>query len=171
MINWCPECRTVISDLETEERDVAGNLWHICYKGVANAPDVTVATTRPETLLGDTGIAVHPNDKRWKDAVGKYVDVPLVGRTIQIVADSYADPEMGSGAVKLTPCHDPNDYAVGEQHGLEQIQVIGFDGKMPEAAGKYCGMDRYECREKLLDDLSKSGHLVETVEHLSLIHI
>ena len=169
MINWCPECRTVISDLETEERDVAGNLLHICYKGVAKAPDVTVATTRPETLLGDTGIAVHPNDKRWKDAVGKYVDVPLVGRTIQIVADSYADPEMGSGAVKLTPCHDPNDYAVGEQHGLEQIQVIGFDGKMTEAAGKYCGMDRYECREKLLEDLSKSGHLVETVEHIHAV--
>ncbi|MEE3235209.1 MAG: valine--tRNA ligase [Candidatus Latescibacterota bacterium] len=169
MINWCPECRTVISDLETEEREITGNLWHICYKGIGNASDVVVATTRPETLLGDTGIAVHPNDSRWKDAVGKCVELPLVGRSIGIVADFYADPEMGSGAVKLTPCHDPNDYAVGERHNLDQIQVIGFDGKMTEAAGKYCGMDRYECREKLLEDLKKSSHFREEIEHVHAV--
>jgi len=169
MINWCPECRTVISDLETEEREITGHLWHICYKGIDNAPDVVVATTRPETLLGDTGIAVHPNDKRWKDAVGKCVELPLVGRSIGIVADSYADPEMGSGAVKLTPCHDPNDYAVGERHDLEQIQVIGFDGKMTEAAEKYYGMDRYDCREKLLEDLRNSGHFREEIEHVHAV--
>lgn len=169
MINWCPECRTVISDLETEEREIKGHLWHICYKGIGNAPDVVVATTRPETLLGDTGIAVHPSDTRWKDAVGKCVEVPLVERSISIFADFYADPEMGSGAVKLTPCHDPNDYTVGERHNLEQIQVIGFDGKMTAAAGKYVGMDRYECREKLLEDLKNRGHLREVIEHVHAV--
>ena len=169
MINWCPECRTVISDLETEEREIKGHLWHICYEGIGNAPDVVVATTRPETLLGDTGIAVHPSDTRWKDAVGKCVEVPLVERSISIFADFYADPEMGSGAVKLTPCHDPNDYTVGERHNLEQIQVIGFDGKMTAAAGKYVGMDRYECREKLLEDLKNRGHLREVIEHVHAV--
>ena len=127
-----PEGLEVISDLETEERELDGHLWHIRYPGLDGGPDVVVATTRPETMLGDTGVAVHPSDERWSQAVGQRVLLPLVEREIPIVPDEYADPEMGSGAVKVTPCHDPNDYAIGERHDLEQIQVIGFDGNMTE---------------------------------------
>lgn len=165
MINWCPECRTVISDLETEERDVDGHLWHIRYKGLDGGSDVVVATTRPETMLGDTGVAVHPRDERWSAAVGRSVLLPLAERPIQIVADDYADPEMGSGAVKVTPCHDPNDYAIGERHGLPQIQVIGFDGVMTEEAGRFAGLDRYECRKKVVAELKEAGLLVDIVDH------
>jgi valyl-tRNA synthetase len=165
MINWCPECRTVISDLETEEREVDGHLWHIRYKGLEGGPDVVVATTRPETMLGDTGVAVHPRDERWIEAVGRSVLLPLAERPIQIVADDYADPEMGSGAVKVTPCHDPNDYAIGERHGLPQIQVIGFDGVMTEEAGRFAGLDRYECRKKVVAELKEAGLLVDIVDH------
>ena len=165
MINWCPECRTVISDLETEERDLDGHLWHIRYPGLDGGPDVVVATTRPETMLGDTGVAVHPSDKRWSEAVGQRVVVPLVDRAIPIVPDEYADPEMGSGAVKVTPCHDPNDYAIGERHDLEQIQVIGFDGIMTEEAGRFSGLDRYACRKQLIAELDEAGLLVEVADH------
>lgn len=165
MINWCPECRTVISDLETEERDLDGHLWHIRYPGLDGGPDVVVATTRPETMLGDTGVAVHPSDKRWSEAVGQRVVVPLVDRPIPIVPDEYADPEMGSGAVKVTPCHDPNDYAIGERHDLEQIQVIGFDGIMTEEAGRFAGLDRYACRKQLIAELDEAGLLVEVADH------
>ena len=165
MINWCPECRTVISDLETEERDLHGHLWHIRYPGLEGGPDVVVATTRPETMLGDTGVAVHPSDKRWSEAVGQRVVVPLVDRAIPIVPDEYADPEMGSGAVKVTPCHDPNDYAIGERHDLEQIQVIGFDGIMTEEAGRFAGLDRYACRKLLIAELDEAGLLVEVADH------
>ncbi len=165
MINWCPECRTVISDLETEERDLDGHLWHIRYPGLEGGPDVVVATTRPETMLGDTGVAVHPSDKRWSEAVGQRVVVPLVDRAIPIVPDEYADPEMGSGAVKVTPCHDPNDYAIGERHDLEQIQVIGFDGIMTEEAGRFAGLDRYACRKQLIAELDEAGLLVEVADH------
>lgn len=165
MINWCPECRTVISDLETEERDLDGHLWHIRYPGLEGGPDVVVATTRPETMLGDTGVAVHPSDKRWSEAVGQQVVVPLVDRAIPIVPDEYADPEMGSGAVKVTPCHDPNDYAIGERHELEQIQVIGFDGIMTEEAGRFAGLDRYACRKQLIAELDEAGLLVEVADH------
>ena len=165
MINWCPECRTVISDLETEERDLDGHLWHIRYPGLEGGPDVVVATTRPETMLGDTGVAVHPSDKRWSEAVGQRVVVPLVDRAIPIVPDEYADPEMGSGAVKVTPCHDPNDYAIGERHELEQIQVIGFDGIMTEEAGRFAGLDRYACRKQLIAELDEAGLLVEVADH------
>ena len=165
MINWCPECRTVISDLETEERDLDGHLWHIRYPGLEGGPDVVVATTRPETMLGDTGVAVHPSDKRWSEAVGQRVVVPLVDRAIPIVPDEYADPEMGSGAVKVTPCHDPNDSAIGERHELEQIQVIGFDGIMTEEAGRFAGLDRYACRKQLIAELDEAGLLVEVADH------
>jgi len=165
MINWCPECRTVISDLETEERELDGHLWHIKYPGLGGGPDVVVATTRPETMLGDTGVAVHPSDKRWSQAVGQRVLVPLVERAIPIVPDEYADPEMGSGAVKVTPCHDPNDYAIGARHDLEQIQVIGFDGNMTKEAGRFAGMDRYACRKQLISELDEAGLLVEVVDH------
>jgi len=166
MINWCPNCRTVISDLETEERDIAGHLWHIRYPSAKEGgPDVVVATTRPETMLGDTAVAVHPRDERWSGAVGAQVQLPLCKRLISIVADEYADPEMGSGAVKVTPAHDPNDYEMGQRHDLEQIQVIGFDGMMTEAAGRFAGLDRYVCREEVVKELQAAGLLVDIEDH------
>jgi len=163
MINWCPSCRTVISDLETEEIATQGHLWHLRYPGLDGGPDVVVATTRPETMLGDTGVAVHPTDARWQSAVGKRVLLPLMDRPIPIVADEYADPEMGSGAVKVTPSHDPNDYDVGLRHSLEQIQVIDFDGTMTDAAGEYAGLDRHECRSQVVSALQAAG-LLDRVE-------
>ena len=167
MINWCPRCGSVISDLETEEVLTAGRLWHIRYPGLEGGPDVVVATTRPETMLGDTGVAVHPGDGRWKDAVGGQVMLPLVDRPIPIVADDYADPEMGSGAVKVTPAHDPNDYEIGSRHGLEQILVIDFEAVMTARAGAFAGQDRYECRKNVVAALETAGLLVtvEDYEH------
>ncbi|MDA0745304.1 MAG: valine--tRNA ligase [bacterium] len=167
MVNWCPQCGTVISDLEVEEHELNGHLWHIRYPGLNGGPDVVVATTRPETMLGDTGVAVHPSDERWKEGVGKQVTLPLVGRAIPIVADEYADPEMGSGAVKVTPAHDPNDYEVGLRHDLAEIQVIGFDGQMMEAAGEFAGMDRYACRKAVVKQLEAAGLLdrIEEYQH------
>jgi valyl-tRNA synthetase len=163
MVNWCPQCGTVISDLEVEERETNGHLWHIRYPGADGGPDVVVATTRPETMLGDTGVAVHPDDDRWRDAAGKDVILPLMDRRIPIVKDEYADPEMGSGAVKVTPAHDPNDYEVGLRHGLVEIQVIGFDGAMTEEAGAYRGMERYACRKAVVEALQAAG-LMERIE-------
>ncbi len=165
MINWCPNCATVISDLETEEKVLDGHLWHIRYPGTDGGPDVVVATTRPETMLGDTGVAVHPGDRRWKEAIGKEVLLPLVERKIPIVADDYADPELGSGAVKLTPAHDPNDYDVGQRHNLPHIQVIGFDGAMTEEAGFCAGQDRYTCRQHLVEALEAAGLMEGVEEH------
>ena len=168
MVNWCPSCKTVISDLEVAEETIQGHLWHIRYPGLEGGPDVVVATTRPETMLGDTGVAVHPTDERWMDAVGKRVQLPLMERAIPIVADEYADPEMGSGAVKVTPAHDPNDYAVGERHGLPEVQVIGLDARMTSEAGSYAGMDRYACRKAVLQALGEQNLLeqVEDYEHM-----
>ncbi|HJP31806.1 MAG TPA: valine--tRNA ligase [Candidatus Latescibacteria bacterium] len=165
MINWCPHCGTVISDLETEERLTQGKLWHIRYPGCDGGPDVTVATTRPETMLGDTGVAVHPSDPRWQAAVGKQVMLPLMERAIPIVADEYADPEMGSGAVKVTPAHDPNDYEVGARHDLPQVVVIGFDGVMTERAGAWAGQDRYACRKQVIAALEGLGLLVQVDDY------
>ncbi len=167
MINWCPRCGSVISDLETEEILTQGRLWHIRYPGLDGGPDVVVATTRPETMLGDTGVAVHPGDQRWRAAVGGQVMLPLMNRPIPIVADDYADPEMGSGAVKVTPAHDPNDYEIGSRHGLEQILVIDFDAVMTPRAGPYAGQDRYECRKSVVAALESAGLLVtvEDYEH------
>ena len=163
MVNWCPQCGTVISDLEVEERETNGHLWHIRYPGADGGPDVVVATTRPETMLGDTGVAVHPDDGRWREAAGRDVILPLMDRRIPIVRDEYADPEMGSGAVKVTPAHDPNDYEVGLRHGLAEIQVIGFDGVMTEEAGEYRGMERYACRKAVVEALQAAG-LMERIE-------
>ena len=165
MINWCPQCRTVISDLETEEREVAGHLWHIRYPVQEGVLQVVVATTRPETMLGDTAVAVHPNDDRWREAIGLQVELPLTDRVIPIVADEYADPELGSGAVKVTPAHDPNDYELGLRHGLPQIQVIGFDGVMTEAAGRFAGLDRYAAREAVVAALEAEGLLAKIENH------
>ena len=163
MVNWCPGCGTVVSDLEVEERENEGRLWHIRYPGLEGGPDVVVATTRPETMLGDTGVAVHPEDRRWQRAIGKRVTLPLVERPIPIVADDYADPEMGSGAVKVTPAHDPNDYEIGLRHGLSEIQVIGFNGAMTGEAGAFSGMDRFACRIAVVSALEESG-LLERIE-------
>ncbi len=165
MVNWCPQCGTVISDLEVEEKEVKGHLWHIQYPGIGEGPDVVVATTRPETMLGDTGVAVHPLDMRWQKAVGKQVMLPLMNRPIPIVADDYADPEMGSGAVKVTPSHDPNDYEVGQRHHLPEIQVIGLDGKMTDAAGRFAGQDRYVCRKNVIAELEALGRMVKVDDH------
>ncbi len=163
MVNWCPQCGTVISDLEVEEQEVQGHLWHIRYPGIEGGPDVVVATTRPETMLGDTGVAVHPEDGRWQQAIGRKVMLPLMERPIPIVGDEYADPEMGSGAVKVTPAHDPNDYEVGLRHNLPEIQVIGFEGSMTEAAGRFAQMERTACREAVVQALQEAG-LVERIE-------
>ncbi len=165
IVNWCPQCESVVSDLELEENDVHGHLWHIRYPGIEGDHDVVVATTRPETMLGDTGVAVHPTDGRWQGAIGKRVRLPLMDRSIPIVADDAADPEMGSGAVKVTPAHDPNDYEIGRRHDLPEIQVIGLDGAMTEDAGRFAGQDRYACREAVVAELQAQGLLVKIDDH------
>ena len=165
MINWCPSCRSVISDLETDERVLQGHLWHIRYPGVDETQDVIVATTRPETLLGDSGVAVHPTDVRWQSAVGKEVLLPLMNRKIPIVSDEHADPEMGSGAVKVTPAHDPNDYEIGKRHNLPEITVIGYDAMMTPSAGDFADQDRFECRDNVVEALQKEGFLEKIEDH------
>jgi valyl-tRNA synthetase len=161
MVNWCPFCRTVISDLEVEEISTQGFLWYIRYPMREGGGEVVVATTRPETMLGDTAVAVHPSDQRWKAHVGKQVTLPLMDRPIPVVADEYADPKMGSGAVKITPAHDPNDFDVGTRHNLPLVRVIGDDGRMTAAAGRFAGLDRFEARKAVLDALEKGGYLVK----------
>src|ERR1700716_1696053 len=165
LVNWDPEMHTVISDLEVENRETKGSLWHIRYP-VEGEPGrfITVATTRPETMLGDTGVAVHPEDPRYADVVGKSVRLPLVGRLIPIVADEYADPEMGSGAVKITPAHDFNDFEVGRRHGLELINIFDRDARLTDAVpAPYRGLDRFEARKRVLADL-EAERLIERVD-------
>ena len=165
IINWCPHCRTSISNAEVEYEDQAGHFWHLKYPLTDGSGYVELATTRPETLLGDTAVAVNPKDERYKDIVGKTLTLPLVGREIPVVADSYVDMEFGTGVVKITPAHDPNDFEVGKRHSLEEIVVINDDATMNEKAGKYAGMDRYECRKALVEDLKEQGLLVKVVPH------
>ena len=165
IINWCPKCKTSLSDAEVEHEDQDGNFWHIKYPIAGTDRFLEIATTRPETLLGDTAIAVHPDDERYKDIVGKMAILPLVNREIPIVADYYVDKEFGTGAVKITPAHDPNDFEVGKRHNLEEITVINDDATMNHYAGKYEGMDRYECRKALVEDLEKQGFLVKVEPH------
>lgn len=162
--NWCPHCNTALSDIEVEHETEAGYLWHLRYPFADGSGYVEVATTRPETMLGDTGVAVHPDDERYKNLVGKTLILPLVGREIPLFADSYVDKEFGTGAVKVTPAHDPNDYEMGLRHDLEQIKVIDNLGKMIDV-GKYTGLDRYECRKQIVADLEAGGFLVEIEEH------
>ncbi|HHW55717.1 MAG TPA: valine--tRNA ligase, partial [Firmicutes bacterium] len=169
IINWCPQCGTAISDIEVEHEETEGKLWHFRYPLVDGDGYVTVATTRPETILGDTAVAVHPEDERYRDLVGKKLVLPGVGRQIPIVADPYVDPEFGSGAVKVTPAHDPNDFLIGLRHGLEQVVVMAPDGTMNENAGKYQGMDRLECREALVADFDREGYLVKVEDHLHAV--
>ncbi len=165
IINWCPHCTTALSDAEVEYEEKPGHLWYIRYPLSDGSGEVIVATTRPETMLGDTGVAVNPNDERYKDIVGKMCILPLVGREMPIVADEYVDMEFGTGCVKMTPCHDPNDFEVGLRHNLEQILVIDGDGKIING-GKYNGMDRYEAREAILRDLEQQGYLVKVEDHI-----
>ena len=162
MINWCVNCRTALSDVEVEHQDDPGALWYIKYPIVGETDSyLTIATSRPETIPGDTAVAVNPKDERYGKLVGKKILLPTTDREIPIIADEYVDLEFGTGAVKITPAHDPNDYEVGERHNLEKIVVIGLDGKMTKAAGKYEGQDRYECRKQIVQDLKDMGLLVK----------
>lgn len=165
IINWCPDCKTTLSDAEVEHEDQEGNFWHIKYPIKDSEEYLEIATTRPETLLGDSGVAVHPEDERYSHLVGKFAILPLVGRELPIVADEYVDKEFGTGAVKMTPAHDPNDFEVGQRHQLEEINVMNDDATMNDLAGKYAGMDRYECRKALVVDLKEAGYLIKVEKH------
>ncbi len=166
IVNWCPVCGTSISDAEVEYEEQDGFFWHINYPVAGEEGRfVEIATTRPETLFGDTAVAVNPEDERYRDIIGKTLKLPCTDREIPVIADSYVDPEFGTGCVKITPAHDPNDFEVGKRHHLEEVVVINDDATMNEKAGKYAGMDRYECRRALLADLKEQGLLVKTVPH------
>ncbi|MCC8168183.1 MAG: valine--tRNA ligase [Clostridiales bacterium] len=166
IVNWCPVCRTSISDAEVLHEEQAGFFWHINYPVVGEEGRfVEIATTRPETMFGDTAVAVNPDDERYKDIVGKMLELPTTGRQIPVIADSYVDKDFGTACVKITPAHDPNDFEVGKRHGLEEIVVIDDGAVMNENAGKYAGMDRYECRKALVADLEEMGLLVKVVPH------
>ncbi len=165
IINWCPKCLTSISDAEVEYEDQAGHFWHLRYKTTDGTGYLDLATTRPETLLGDTAVAVNPNDDRYKDMIGKTLDLPLVHRQIPVVADDYVDMEFGTGVVKITPAHDPNDFEVGLRHNLEIINVMTDDAKITEDYPKYAGMDRYEARKAIVADLEAEGALLKIEDH------
>lgn len=165
MVNWCPHCRTTISDAEVEYEDQAGHFWHLRYPFKDGSGYVELATTRPETMLGDTAVAVNPNDERYKDIVGKTLILPIVHREIPVVADDYVDVGFGTGVVKITPAHDPNDYEVGLRHNLEIIDVMTDDGHIADGWGKYSGMDRYECRNEIVKDLEAEGALIKVEDY------
>jgi len=165
IINWCPDCQTALSEAEVEYQEQEGHLWHIRYQIAGTDEYVVIATTRPETMLGDSGVAVNPNDERYQHLVGKNVILPLLNKEIPVVADDYVDMAFGTGVVKMTPAHDPNDYAVGKRHQLEEINVMNEDGTMNALAGKYAGMDRYDCRKAVLEDLEKEHFLVKVENH------
>ena len=166
IINWCPVCQTSLSDAEVEHEDQDGFFWHINYPVVGEPGRfVEIATTRPETLLGDTAVAVNPDDERYKDLVGKTLELPLTDRKIPVIADEYVDKEFGTGCVKITPAHDPNDFEVGKRHNLEEICILNDDATINELGGKYAGMDRYEARKAMVEDLDKLGLLVKVVPH------
>ena len=164
IINWCPKCTTALSDAEVEYVDKPGHLWHIRYPLSDGSGDLIIATTRPETMLGDTGVAVNPNDERYTDIVGKTCILPLVGREIPIVADDYVEMDFGTGCVKMTPCHDPNDFEVAQRHDLEYILILDDDAKIING-GKYNGMDRYEARKAIVADLEAEGYLVKVEDY------
>ena len=166
IINWCPKCQTSLSDAEVEHEDQNGFFWHINYPVVGEEGRfVEIATTRPETMLGDTAVAVNPEDERYQDLVGKELVLPLTGRTIPVIADAYVDKEFGTGCVKITPAHDPNDFEVGKRHDLEEINIMNDDATMNGLCGKYTGMDRYEARKAIVADLEEQGLLVKVVPH------
>ncbi len=165
IINWCPRCHTAISDIEVEHSESDGHLWHIKYPVEGSSEWIVVATTRPETMLGDTGVAVHPDDERYTHLLGKQVRLPLMNRLIPIFADSYVDKDFGTGAVKVTPAHDPNDFDMGLRHGLPQVVVMDSRGFMNENTGKFQGMERYECRQAVIKDLEEQGLLLKIEDH------
>ena len=162
IINWCPHCLTALSDAEVEYVDKPGHLWYIRYPLSDGSGDIVVATTRPETMMGDTGVAVNPNDEKFQHLIGKTCILPIMNREIPIVGDEYCEIGFGTGAVKMTPAHDPNDFEVGLRHNLDVIRVLNDDGTVNENGGKYCGMDRYECRKAIVADLEAEGYLVKT---------
>ena len=165
IVNWCTRCRTALSDLEVVHSEQRGHLYHIRYPTAEGNRLVTVATTRPETMLGDTAVAVHPDDDRYQDLVGQMLHLPIVGRELPVVADAFVDAAFGSGAVKVTPAHDPNDFEIGQRHGLPQIAVIGEDGRMTDAAGSYAGQDRFAARHELVSRLEAEGLLEKVEDH------
>lgn len=165
IINWCPRCRTALSDLEVEHEDIKGKLYYIKYKFAREEGYITVATTRPETYLGDTAVAVHPDDSRYKGLIGKSVKLPVLNREIPIISDEFVDSSFGTGAVKVTPAHDPNDFEIARRHNLPFINILTGDGKMTEEAGPYMGQDRFDCRRNVLNDLEDLGHLEKVRDH------
>ena len=165
IINWCPKCTTALSDAEVEYSEKAGHFWHIKYPIKGTDQYLTIATTRPETMLGDTAVAVHPDDERYRDLVGKTVILPLVNREIPIIADEYVEMDFGTGCVKITPSHDPNDFEVGKRHNLEEILIMDDNACINENGGKYQGLDRYEARKQIVADLDAQGYLLEIRDH------
>ncbi|AVX21486.1 valyl-tRNA synthetase [Carboxydocella sporoproducens DSM 16521] len=165
IINWCPKCMTTISDIEVEHEETAGKLYHIAYPVKDSQERIIVATTRPETMLGDVAVAVHPEDERYRHLIGKTLILPILGREIPVIADEYVEKEFGTGAVKITPAHDLNDFEIGQRHHLPQITVMTREGLMNEEAGPYQGMERYACRAQIVKDLEAQGYLVKVEEH------
>ena len=171
IVNWCPRCMTALSDLEVVHEERQGNLWYLRYPVVGTKESIIVATTRPETMLGDTGVAVHPEDERYKHLIGKKVLLPLMNREIPIVADEAVDREFGTGAVKITPAHDPNDFELGRRHKLPEIDVMTEDAHMNAAAGAYAGMDRFDARKRIVEDLKAQGFLERVENHSHAVGI
>jgi len=163
LVNWCPRCQTALSDEEVDHEEHQGSLWYIKYPVLGTTRFILVATTRPETMLGDVAVAVHPKDKRYMDLIGKKAILPIVGRELEIIADDMVDKDFGTGAVKVTPAHDPNDFLMAQRQGLAAIDIMNDDASMNESAGKFSGMDRLQARKHLLKDL-KNGDFIEKVE-------
>jgi valyl-tRNA synthetase len=170
IVNWCPRCQTAISDLEVVHEEQQGKLWEICYP-VVDMPGeyLTIATTRPETMLGDVAVAIHPYDDRYRHLHGKKLKLPLVGREIPVITDEWVSRDFGTGAVKVTPAHDPNDFVLGERHRLPSIDVMDTTGHMSQAAGKYAGMDRYVARKEIVEELEGQGLLVAVKDHVNAV--
>ncbi|MGE5591817.1 MAG: valine--tRNA ligase [Bacillota bacterium] len=166
LINWCPQDQTALSDIEVEREEQQGKLYYVRYPLEDGSGYVTVATTRPETILADTAVAVNPTDERYRHLIGNFVILPILGRRLPIIGDEYIETGFGTGAMKVTPAHDPNDFEIGRRHNLDSVTVIGFDAKMTEAAGKYAGMDRYECRRAFVRELEENGFLVKIEDHV-----
>ncbi len=171
MVNWCPRCMTALSDLETVHQERNGHLWHIRYPVVGSNQHIVVATTRPETMLGDTAVAVHPDDQRYRHLIGKKVMLPLMRREIPVIADEAVDREFGTGAVKVTPAHDPNDFAMGQRHKLPEVDIMTDNGTLGAAAGAYAGMDRFAARKKVVEDLQREGLLEKITDHTHSIGV
>jgi valyl-tRNA synthetase len=169
IINWCPRCQTALSDLEVEHQEMIGKLYHLKYPFREGDRFMVVATTRPETMLGDTAVAVNPEDRRYQAVIGKRIILPVVNREIPVIADPYVDIEFGTGALKITPAHDFNDFEIGLSHGLEQIKVIDEEGRMNENAGPYRGMDRFECRKQIVEDFERDGVLIKTEDYHHMV--